>query len=1134
MGFMENVKKYCEDNRDYSAFWTKFDASIHSLKDRLGGIPLYFRHFSRHDSSHSVAIIRYLETLIGEEAITKLSISDQAFIILAAYSHDIGMSLEHKQIKEYFNNSNFAEDLKNRIPSGYKDLDDIVDEILRFPESVKDCDSSDVYKLYSDVSVAIENIFRAGHARRSAEQIKGDATIVNALGIRGAKLLSKICSLHDGSIDQIMNLPFEENGFFSDYIHPRFVAGMLCLGDLLDLDTDRFDEIVLRASSNMPALSQLHKEKHESITHFLVKDGRIELCADSDNHKVYRILNEWVSWIKVACEFLVVSWDEITPDKSILPPRLKQCDITIDGNREWLKYADSKIHIDASKAVKIFEGSNIYKGKFTFIRELIQNAIDATLIQLYDDATCIKKISGEDAQVSAEFILDCFNSCKTENDSDDNEESAKNNLHPHLNISDYDIRGRFYEAKKKESIKNSDLKYLFDDLLNDDSFIIFELEDRGTGIKKTEIDSILGLKGKSKDLKKKISEIPAFFRPSGIFGIGIQSVFQVASKIVYITKSEEEKAKVITINDPSQKGDVYIEEYEGIMHRGTRVLVLMDPDKFSQTDLGRADYVYKTIPKQKLILTWLFQHIYNMEKNPAPGFESERQTTDYFNTLIRGYLGDESSERDVLKRTSIIPDIAQNYNKNKEIRIQNGKLKYTNYDLNNNCIFDAVIMAGCDRKTLENKDGVIRLGCCNDWLLEEYYHNVFYRNVLANSNMGSDSWEKYCVEGKYIDYKINLLSDNADEVLNIGRNAINNEYRSKLRRLINHELSIMFKKIIDYCIENKNEVQTKHLRIVFLAYIESQVYQYKQELFYKEFKAVIDKMELNNYYSLEDKNDEKSIPLNRLFNSKIYFLKEIGDDEVKKIPEFVWNDDNSCKKNIDSNMYCFKYHVDKPGRHDRHILTHILEGEYYTIINGKKYLVYQTVPYVRGKEYGSSFRGEFLRYKEFLYVVLNDLRCVLATEGYTDLETPTAEGIVDSYNNDMHRAVEIMLDDAIKMKLRSILINKGCVPDASKIISEIERTEVYKANIGFIIDYHRHLNDNVEADVIKNKYKEFLTGLLKLLEKDNYATYLSEYYNDYTKDLTWGSLNDVQFDYFSWYVIDRFPAEIVERDEKYF
>ena len=44
-------------------------------------------------------------------------------------------------------------------------------------------------------------------------------------------------------IRNIDMLYYEENGLFhQDYVHPRFIAGMLCLGDLLDMDTNRFNK----------------------------------------------------------------------------------------------------------------------------------------------------------------------------------------------------------------------------------------------------------------------------------------------------------------------------------------------------------------------------------------------------------------------------------------------------------------------------------------------------------------------------------------------------------------------------------------------------------------------------------------------------------------------------------------------------------------------------------------------------------------------------------------------------------------------------------------------------------------------------------------------------------------------------
>ena len=53
--------------------------------------------------------------------------------------------------------------------------------------------------------------------------------------------IAKCAGLHTAStFEHIMELPQEDNGFASDYLHPRFVAVLLQLGDILDMDNDRF------------------------------------------------------------------------------------------------------------------------------------------------------------------------------------------------------------------------------------------------------------------------------------------------------------------------------------------------------------------------------------------------------------------------------------------------------------------------------------------------------------------------------------------------------------------------------------------------------------------------------------------------------------------------------------------------------------------------------------------------------------------------------------------------------------------------------------------------------------------------------------------------------------------------------
>lgn len=414
------LEESLKENSDFKDLIVGYDNLVLELKSKLSSVPYYFVHFSRHDKSHSEKIVQYIEMLLGEKNIRKLSSSDNIMILLSCYSHDIGMALEYRQIKELFSSSDFEEILRKSVDLSYPDLCEIVKKIINEPETYVHCGSSGLLQLYSDVEIIIENNFRKNHASRSSDYINNSENIKKLLGLRCTRFLSKICSLHDQDIKNILDLPYKENGLFNDYFHPRFVAALLCLCDLLDMDTDRFDPILLKSSSDMPLLSDLHKRKHESLNHFLVENSKIEISANCSSIDVYRIMQQWVDWIKNASTFMILNWDEITPDSTIDPPKVKKCEILLNGNSKWVNFLNSRLVIDANKSINLLEGSNIYQSKFSFVKELIQNAVDSTLIQFYLDC---KRISGKDSIQIADL----------------NDLLKKNIIH----INDYDITGNW-------------------------------------------------------------------------------------------------------------------------------------------------------------------------------------------------------------------------------------------------------------------------------------------------------------------------------------------------------------------------------------------------------------------------------------------------------------------------------------------------------------------------------------------------------------------------------------------------------------------------------------------------------------------------------------------------------------------
>ena len=374
---MENqLKKICIENEDMKEKYYLYCNIKKSLKDRLRVVPMYFPHFSMHDESHSANIIKYLGLLLGKENIEKLSVSDIMMVCMAAYTHDISMSVSYEMIYEKMTSDEWKDILKKYTKSQQEDLAKIAEQLLLFPKMEEKIKAVDIY---ADVVYIIEENFRSEHAKRSAEEIKENRDLEKLFGIRLKKILAEICRLHGCSVSEIMNLPYLENGIFDDFIHPRFDAALLALGDLLDMDTERFDKTFLNSSTPMLNLSEIHKKKHESLTHFLVKDGMIEIKSNCDSLETYRAMRDWVDWIRQITEYMSIHWSEIAPNGVGIAPYLKQSEILLKGDSKWLEFADLKFEISTVHALDLLAGTSLYTNKYTFIREIIQNAVDATM-----------------------------------------------------------------------------------------------------------------------------------------------------------------------------------------------------------------------------------------------------------------------------------------------------------------------------------------------------------------------------------------------------------------------------------------------------------------------------------------------------------------------------------------------------------------------------------------------------------------------------------------------------------------------------------------------------------------------------------------------------------------------------------
>ena len=854
--------------RDLSANNSELELKYHQLEiiiqdlcARLRVVPMYFPHFSRHDESHSRNLLRYIGMLLGDNQIEKLSASDLILLILACYSHDIGMSLRYEKIHEIMLGPKLISKLTAYTASQQEDLAMAAERLLILQSKIDDNDNSiigcnsilqdtikseyDVLCIYRDVLHVIETEFRRNHPKRSAEIIISDGKFNDLLGTRLTKLLASICEAHGEEISGIMNLPQVNVGLFGDYVHPRFLAAMLSIGDLLDMDTDRFDEIYIDASTRMPKLSEIHREKHQSITDFLVKDGIIEISADCSNMDSYRALRDWIDWLKKACEFTSVHWRKIAPEDFDIAPYVNKADILYKGGKKWLKFSDMKFKISNEHALELLKGSGIYRSKFVFLREVIQNAMDATVQQIYSD------LVAKHGKISEEQCLEYLTGVKEKEDTPESSENDSEGViaDDALDIDKYAIKGRIYID---EPFTNKDAEGKADS-----PKVIFELTDYGTGISTDDISRIAGITGKSSETKNKISTMPRWLQPSGIFSIGLQSIFLVADSFEVITKTTDEKAKKIVFEETKNgRGYITVSDFEDVMPQGTTIKIIINENKISQADLSVNDYYYETVPKYRLIYKALAIERYNLVEERAPIFKVRQQFSDYIPLTITGQVPIKYSEPDendkpqkLVQYKSIFREAPCNCINHTKISVSEGLIDYSIFDAENACMFHGCVKLSENDKHTYGKDGIKPF--------YKYGNAIFYRNVFVKDSFGELDNHRKGRLLSLVDYNINLMSDEADKILNLGRNDIRETYRKGLYDLIEIEIEKMMTAVIDYLLSNECEF-SKVGDIVFIFFQIAREINYKADEVWKKYKDILTKIRIDDYFPVIAAGVEKT------------------------------------------------------------------------------------------------------------------------------------------------------------------------------------------------------------------------------------------------------------------------------------
>lgn len=322
----------------------------------------FFPTFTLHDETHSAKVCRWMWVLLGEKR-EQVTAHEAALLLMAACCHDIGMAVSPEQEAQ----------MHLRTYPGWDDY---------FRQNLKDDEEYEKTKVISDRM--LRNFVRMHHHEWIGENLRQSdwPGILNRNGITRETLL-KLCRSHGTELSRL-ELRSE----------PKFdlllCAVLLRLADLLNYDTSRAPAVLFRHMGlDRPANAEEKRSAVEygnnqagTFDETIVNDV-ISYYAEYDNPQQEQNVQGYLDWVAQELKHCAEELAQTGSDwRSLhLPYRINTDGVVRNG------YAAGKfcMTMDQNKIIDLLTGENLYSDAGVFVRELLQNSIDAVLMRAKQD-----------------------------------------------------------------------------------------------------------------------------------------------------------------------------------------------------------------------------------------------------------------------------------------------------------------------------------------------------------------------------------------------------------------------------------------------------------------------------------------------------------------------------------------------------------------------------------------------------------------------------------------------------------------------------------------------------------------------------------------------------------------------------
>lgn len=348
------------------------DSAITYLKD----VRLRFPNYTLHDETHVLNVLDAMAGILGDQ-ISQLSKGEAELLILAACLHDLGMVYTEEEEKQCF-----ADKRQTREFLRINSPERLGCPAEEWPEHIR------------------QWYLRWLHPFRLSEvfQNEGWKTLVADWPTEAVpkRCVLAVCQAH-GEAPEDFSTDRDMEYLLASDIDPLFCALLLRLADLLDFDDTRAPK-VLYSYVACNEKSREEWEKHQASGGFRYPDSpsvaKLPYKAHCTNPGIEHTIRDFLDWIDSelnTCARLQQNCHQDWQRRFPFPQSIAREEVESDGYVS----GDFLMTMNQTRIMELLAGEELYDKNDIFIRELLQNAIDATLLRLEMD----RDFSQEDARI---------------------------------------------------------------------------------------------------------------------------------------------------------------------------------------------------------------------------------------------------------------------------------------------------------------------------------------------------------------------------------------------------------------------------------------------------------------------------------------------------------------------------------------------------------------------------------------------------------------------------------------------------------------------------------------------------------------------------------------------------------------